>query len=186
MLLKQFATVAAIAAVTTLTATAAHAQWTVTNLNPAGSMQSEAFAASGGQQAGRAAVGGIRHAGLWSGSAASWVDLHPAGATLSEAYAVSGGQQAGIAAVGGAVRASLWSGTAASWVDLHAFLPAGFTSSRALGISTDGAYTYIAGYGFNTVTNRDEALLWTQPIPTPASAALLALGGLVAARRRRA
>jgi hypothetical protein len=37
---------------------------------------------SGGRQAGYAVFGGVYHAGVWSGSAASWVDLHallPAG-----------------------------------------------------------------------------------------------------------
>ena len=102
----------------------AHAQWTVTNLNPAGSL-------------------------------------------FSNAYAASGGQQAGYADVGGVIRASLWSGTAASWVDLHAFLPAGFSESRAQGISSDGVNTYIAGSGFNTLTSRNEALLWRRPLPPP-------------------
>ena len=62
-------------------------------------------------------------------------------------------------------RASLWSGTAASWVDLHAFLPAGFSESYARGISSDGVNTYISGYGYNTLTSRNEALLWTRPLP---------------------
>jgi len=54
---------------------AAHAQWTVTRLNPSGSMQSWAYGASGGQQVGYAQVGGLERASLWRGSAASWVDL---------------------------------------------------------------------------------------------------------------
>ncbi|MDP1661317.1 MAG: GC-type dockerin domain-anchored protein, partial [Phycisphaerales bacterium] len=49
-------------------------------------------------------------------------------------------------------------------VDLHAFLPAGFASSSAQGISSDGVNTYIAGQGFNTLTGRDEALLWKRPL----------------------
>ena len=58
-------------------------------------------------------------------------------------------------------RASLWRGTAASWVDLHAFLPPEFSSSTASDISDDGMNLVIAGFGFNTVTNRTEALIWT-------------------------
>ena len=155
------------------------------DLNPAGSTQSSAYAVSGGQQAGLATVGGAFHASLWSGTAASWVDLNPAGSTQSYAFGVSGGQQAGSALVGGVYRASLWSGTAVSWEDLSAFLPAGFTSSFAQGISSDGINTYVTGYGFNSLTGRNEALLWTQPIPVPGAAAILGLGGALAARRRR-
>jgi hypothetical protein len=45
-------------------------------------------------------------------------------------------------------------------VDLHALLPAGFSSSVARGIWSDGRTTSIVGYGYNTLTERDEALLW--------------------------
>jgi len=56
----------------------AFAGWTVVNLHPAGATYSEAWGVSGGQQVGEA----DGHAGLWSGTAGSWVDLHallPAG-----------------------------------------------------------------------------------------------------------
>jgi hypothetical protein len=46
-------------------------------------------------------------------------------------------------------------------------LPAGFTRSYALGISSDGVNTYVTGSGFNTLTNRNEALLWTRPLSPP-------------------
>jgi hypothetical protein len=100
------------------------AQWTVTRLNPAGLPQSMVYAASGGQQAGIAVVGGSWHASLWSGTAGSWVDLHPASANSNQSAvsAMADGQQVGWASVGapnGPAHASLWSGTAASWVDLH-------------------------------------------------------------------
>ena len=91
----------------------------------------------------------------------------------------------GYAQVGNSFRASLWNGTAASWVDLSAFLPARFSYSVATGISTDGVNTYISGFGFNSDTSLTEALLWTQPVPSPGAAALLGLGALVTARRRR-
>ena len=149
------------------------------NLHPAGSTYSIASAISGGQQAGYAIVGGVTRASLWSGTAASWVNLHPAGSTRSEAYAISGGQQAGQARVGGAYRASLWSGTAASWVDLHALLPAEFSSSGAAGIFTDGVNTYVVGGGHNTLTGRNETLIWTRPNPAPGCLADVVADGLV-------
>jgi hypothetical protein len=155
------------------------------DLNPAGSSNSIAFATSGGQQAGRALMGGVYCASLWSGTADSWINLNPAGSTESAAFAASGGHQVGSAVVDGISRASLWSGTAASWVNLHAFVPAGFVTSSATGISSDGVNMYISGYGYNLLTQSTEALLWTQPIPAPGAAVVLGLGGLVAARRRR-
>jgi len=106
----------------------AFAGWTVVNLNPAAARYSYAVGVSGGQQVGYADVGGADHAGLWSGTAGSWVDLNPAGAIGSDAYDVSGGQQVGEASG----YAGLWSGTAASWVNLN---PAGAGYSAAYGVS---------------------------------------------------
>jgi MYXO-CTERM domain-containing protein len=111
------------------------------------------------------------------------VDLAPVGASSSAVNAVGGGQQAGVAFFGGQARAGLWSGTASSWVDLAAFLPAGFTDTYAPGISSDGVNIYISGYGTNATGV--QALLWTQSVPSPGAVALLALGGLLTARRRR-
>ncbi len=135
------------------------------NLAPAGATNSEAKAVSGGQQVGHATVGGFTRASLWSGTAASWVDLHPAGPAYSYAYGVSGGQQVGFARVGGFNHASLWGGTAASWVDLHAFLPANFSESAANGVFRDGNGTSVVGWGLNTMTGRNEALMWVWTDP---------------------
>ena len=71
-------TTLALAASTVLPA---HAQWTLTNLHPAGSVQSECIAVEGGQQVGSAFFRGpavtYEKPGLWTGTAASWVDLDP-------------------------------------------------------------------------------------------------------------
>ncbi|MDQ2987241.1 MAG: hypothetical protein M3R13_11095 [Armatimonadota bacterium] len=117
-----------ISVVAFILAVCANAQWTVVNLNPAGSSQSVAYGVSGGQQVGYAY--GFR-ASLWSGTAESWVDLHPAVATESNARCVGDGQQVGYARVDDVRRASLWSGTAGSWVNLN---PAGATYSEAHGV----------------------------------------------------
>jgi hypothetical protein len=89
--------------------------------------------------------------------------------------------------VSGVQNASLWSGTAASWVNLHAFLPAGFTTSEATGIAIDVFDILVTGSGFNSVTGRNEALLWTQTVPEPGTGSLLILGGAIwmLSRRRR-
>jgi T5SS/PEP-CTERM-associated repeat protein len=73
-------------------------------------------------------MGDVPRAGIWSGTAASFVPLHPAGATVSEAYGTDGSQQVGYAIVGGERTASLWSGSSASWVKLNPF---GLTDSIA-------------------------------------------------------
>ena len=110
----------------------ASAGWTVINLHPTGASESEAYGVSGGQQVGRAGVGGQHHAGLWSGTAASWVDLNALGSSNSVAYGVSDGQQVGFLYLDNSTHAGLWSGTAASWVDLN---PAGVSGSVAEGVS---------------------------------------------------
>lgn len=93
-------------------------QWTVTNLHPAGSLESQGFGGSGGQQVGRSS-GAANSAALWSGTAASAVDLGPAGAAQSRAFAADAGKQVGFAELAGVKQAGLWSGSAASWLSLH-------------------------------------------------------------------
>lgn len=135
-------------------------------------VSSRAFDVSRGQQVGvlRLPVpkpGGdsVDVASLWKGSAASWVNLNPAGAISSEAFGVLNGMQVGYARTVTGRRASLWRGTAASWVDLHAFLPPEFSTSTASDIASDGENLTISGFGFNTVNNRTEALIWRAPDP---------------------
>ncbi len=137
------------------------------NLHPTGSPISRAFATNGTQQVGYAYFLGTTRAVLWSGTAASLVDLHPIGYTDSQALAISGTRQVGLANLGGLNRASLWTGTSASWQNLHAVLPSQYFTSVATGISSDGVNLYVTGYGYNNLTARDEALLWTQPLSVP-------------------
>jgi hypothetical protein len=156
-------------------------------MHPVGVVQSIAGCVVGNQQVGyvQLRLGGDARASLWSGTASSWVNLNPAGSTYSIANATDGHQQVGIATFAGLPRASLWSGSAESWVDLHAFLPSDFAYSEARAIVSDGAFRYVSGSGFNTITNRQEALLWVQPIPSPSGIALLGICTLSFARRRR-
>jgi hypothetical protein len=114
--------------------TTIQAQWTVTLLTPAGTTNSVGSSLSGAQQVGFAYFDGNPHAGLWGGSAASWLDLNPPGATSSAAKGTAGSQQVGYAYFTKFAHAGLWRGTPGSWVDLN---PAGTRVSYAY--ATSGA-----------------------------------------------
>lgn len=110
-----------------------------------------------------------RHALLWSGGAASYVDLHPSGSwTDSLARAVAGGQQVGNVNIyfqgnesspQSVEHAALWRGTAASVVDVH---PNGIGCQRSYANDTDGVQQVGYGY-FPTPSNKTpyRALLWS-------------------------
>jgi hypothetical protein len=133
------------------------------NLNPAGSIESQAKAVFGGQQVG---YGFAHHALMWAGSAASFVDLHPAGYAMSEANATNGAQQVGFGYVstGSTVvaisHALVWTGSAASAVDLNQFLPSGFTESAATGIDAAGNIVGWASTGLRTNPANLHAVMW--------------------------
>ncbi len=135
------------------------ASWT--DLHVAGAMSSCALDAHAGTQVGYISVG-VPHACLWTGTAASYVNLNPEGATESNAFGVHLDEQVGYVFAGGVHGAALWRSSAASWVNLHALLPAEYDESEARGIWHDGSSTCVAGWGHNTLTGRDEALLWVR------------------------
>jgi hypothetical protein len=82
------------------------------------------------------------------------------------------GTRGGPATVG-PQHALLWPGSAASVVDLHTFLPAGFTSSAALAIDSDGN---IVGYASGPASGGvSHAFLW-QAVPEPGTLTLLGMG----------
>ncbi len=93
-----------IAALSLLAAfsTNSHAQWTVTNLQPASPTATESTGQGSfcTQQAGRVlvttATTPTAHAAIWSGTAASWMDLNPPTLLFSQLNATSGTQQAGV------------------------------------------------------------------------------------------
>jgi len=123
---------------------------------------------------------------MWNGSADSWMDLSPVGSMESGANAVWGEMQVGYSYVGGVFRASLWRGSAGTWEDLSLGLPGAFEVSTALGAWSDGSRAYVTGYGYNSQTGRNEALLWTQSIPEPGVwAGLAGVGAFVLRRGRR-
>lgn len=111
--------------------------------------------------------------------------LPPTTTSASITHGIFGSQQVGIAMIDNNFHASLWNGSAASWIDLSTFLAGSWRDTYASGIYSNGTTTTIAGYGFNLNTNNYEALLWSQTVPAPSAAPLLALVGLLATRRRR-
>jgi len=137
------------------------------DLHPVGASVSIAYSIFGNQQGGVAQIDGTYRASLWHGTGASRVDLHPASASGSYVFGLSATHQAGWAQFGNNAHASLWTGTAASRIDLHAFTPTEFVSSEARAISVDGPNISVAGFGYNALTGRTEALLWTYT-PCPA------------------
>ncbi len=134
------------------------------DLHPTGAWGSYLVAESAGKQVGSVNFpqGGPPHAALWSGNKTSWVDLHPSGAAYSTAKGIVGNLQVGTAASSGFERAAMWQGTASSYLNLHDLLPADLSGgdSSARGIYQQGLYTHISGSAFNSVLNRNEAVLW--------------------------
>jgi hypothetical protein len=142
-----------------------------TSLHQAAFSSSVARGVSNGQQVGSATFGSTTNAILWTGSANSYANLNPLGAVGSEATGVSGGTQCGNASFGlsaSVTHAGIWNGAANTWVDLHGVLPANFRDSFAKAIYKDANNTYVVGYGYNTTTSRNEALMWTRANCVPA------------------
>lgn len=99
-----------------------------------------ALAISGNTIAGAVRGNGTsRRAVIWRGGKHRIVDLNPPGFTSSIAAATNGAQEVGYGQrQGGLIEALVWSGTAHSAVDLQSFLPASYTVSRALAITSKG------------------------------------------------
>src|SRR5262249_18147182 len=134
------------------------------------------------------AASGTSHAGMWSGTAASWVDLNPAGSNYSAIEAMIGTVQAGWDDdPSGTTHAGVWNGTAGSFEDLSLLLPGSWGNTEATGIWSDASKLYVSGWGLSHQDFDYHALLCTRPIsaPEPDTAALLCLGGLTVIRRRR-
>lgn len=139
------------------------------SIHPVGATTSNALSTNGFEQVGcvdclilQPGSGTAGRAAKWQGTPASYVDLHPSGAFSSIAWSNSLDKQVGTVHDGGA-RATMWIGSAASRVDLHALIPPSehMIESEALGVWTNGTKIVICGYGYDSVDQRYEALLWT-------------------------
>ncbi|HED53852.1 MAG TPA: hypothetical protein ENJ00_06590 [Phycisphaerales bacterium] len=117
-----------------------------------GNTNSSLIAVDGNTQFGNVTFtfGGV-HAGIWQGSAASFVDLNPAGATKSTATDASDGQQVGIIDQFTNPHAGIWTGTPESFVDLT---PDGALTSRVTACEAGiqlGSVDFGDGLGYRTV-----------------------------------
>lgn len=143
-----------VAALASVLAPVASAQWGATVLAPAGFWGSTGKGGVATQQAGSALVAYSQpRAAIWNGSAASFVNLHPLGAVDSQLEATDGVRQAGWVTDNNGFYAGVWSGSAATYVGLH---PAGAQFSRALGV--DGAQ--VVGWAAYPPFNQPQAALW--------------------------
>jgi len=124
------------------------------NLHPAGVTGSTLSGTNGEQQVGYVYISGQLNAGLWSGTAASFINLTPPSNVPASANAIDANQQVGQATVGGNYHAVIWTGTANSMVDIH---PAGYIESGALAVSGGKQ----GGFYKQTVNEYAKAALWS-------------------------
>jgi hypothetical protein len=129
----------------------ASAQWTVTNLHPAGASRSEIQGVNGTIQYGFAIVAGVTSASVWTGTSTSWVNLHPQNALGSVITSSDGVTHYGeVGAPTG--RAAMWVGNSPNWTNLNPFGAVGSAISAAV----DGRQVGIA-----ELNNTGYAGLWS-------------------------
>ena len=92
-------------------ASEAEAQWTFTLLAPAGSVESNAYAADGAMQGGSVTMSRSYRAAMWSGSAASWTNMYPYLNGESVIFGIDRGEQVGFFQSGSFPFATHWDGT---------------------------------------------------------------------------
>ncbi len=152
---------------------------------------SEVAALDGELQVGTAWKGMCARAGLWHGTAASFVDLTPRGFKAGQVSGGSRGYQVGFVRArdltkdgtpGSDNRAVLWQGAADRWLDLNALLPASeYNASMAKAIMVHGDRVLVCGeanrYEVTHAGTRQEShavpiahpVLWTAQLARAAS-----------------
>lgn len=160
----------ALTAFTAVFAGIASAQYTVTVLHPSGAFGSNLSGVNSTSQVGQVVqYDGVNPsqygAGMWNGSAVSFIPLHPAGFQSSSAQALDGGFQYGWVYNGAQqiTTAARWQGIAGSYVSIH---PLGYIESEVFG-SAGGQQI-----GIGTVMTPDE-----NNVPYSAPHALIWNGG---------
>lgn len=104
-------------------------------------------------------IQGRINAVIWDNPPAqSFINLHPAGYNHSRLNAMNDIYQVGFVITSqGKYRAALWNNTKESFIDLHQFLPAEFTESTALAISSDNKRIV----GFASSQSLYKPVVWT-------------------------
>lgn len=135
------------------------------DLNPSGSSESEASDTYNASQVGYAKYF-EEHAAIWYGSASLFVDLHPTSGSGSQALGVFDRYQVGFVSFASGPSAAFWNGCESTWHDLGQYVSEdGWHHTWAEDVWTDDDYIYVIGGGFNTASNRNEAILWYSPVP---------------------
>lgn len=117
----------------------------------------------------------IRRALAWSGPAGSWTwkEMHPAGNWASEAWSGDGFVVGYTVKVNkGRAYAMVFDPIGTAHLELPD--PVGPPGTWAYTYATSSTFIgpdcgFVVGYGYNTITKRDEPLLWTVEPPTPST-----------------
>lgn len=137
-----------------LLAATAHAQWTLTELIPDGSINLR-VSADGRFFGSTREPGQPTHASLWNADLTQRVDLHPPGVRSSHVEAWQGDMQGGHVGVSDLVwHASLWRRSASSYVSLHRLFQ--FRTSRVTAIDGDRQFGIITN-----LADVSRASMWT-------------------------
>jgi hypothetical protein len=156
------------------------------DLSPAGAEHSQIIGARDGLRVGQAIYGGNRHATVWADNNTTILDLHPAGASDSILMDTVETFQAGWTTWGGIDKASFWNSSAGSYQDLHGSLT-GYVKSHAYAMQIWDGEIQIFGTAWTGNGDEHHAIMWSQPVPEPASLVCIGLGitGILARRKRK-
>lgn len=156
------------------------------DLNPVGSEASQIIGARDGLRVGQTVYSGQRHATVWANNNSTVLDLSPAGSSDSILMDTVASYQTGWTTWGGVDKASFWNSSAGSYEDLHSSL-VGYVKSQAYAIQIWNGEIQIFGAAWTGNGNEHHAVMWTQPVPEPASLVCIGLGiaGVLARRKRK-
>lgn len=141
---------------------------TFVDLHPPDASSSGIVAARDGQQVGWRNRAGMSRPTLWTDAPDTALDLMPPEADGAQLQDCVRGLQVGQVTARGVAGAAIWASSPDRCFDLHRFVPPEFLSSsaRAIAVENDGAIT-IVGSGYNSSTQRTEALMWRTTMSPP-------------------